>query len=308
MRWIALVVAAMPLLCGAVEFRGVAGEELRGAAVVPGVRPRLLTWGKSLLEWTLPQGKKRVLATPRKPFGEGGCLTEEGDGLFLQEDDGSLVLRRAPDWQSSILDHGIDMHDCLATTLFGRRGVLVLQRGMQLRFYEAPDFHYLEIYSFYSLTRQGGLLLAGADIVCGNYWIRRPDKYEEPWLLFAIEVYNELPLSGMLRLALLPGGGELVIAQGEMVQGRVTRLRKPDDPKQLWIEERLGELHYPHALLNTSKGVLIGEENGPHSRLFALRPGTSTLRQIGETNGVHTALAYGTRVILVGRNSIYLRK
>ena len=43
-------------------------------------------------------------------------------------------------------------------------GVLVVHRGMQLRFYEYPvDLTYKEIYSFYSRSRQGGLLIADVD-------------------------------------------------------------------------------------------------------------------------------------------------
>jgi hypothetical protein len=46
--------------------------------------------------------------------------------------------------------------------------------------------------------------------------------------------------------------------------GRVARFRKPPDPKQLWIEELLGEFHYPRALI----GNLIGEDDGPRSKLL----------------------------------------
>src|ERR1700736_6421168 len=98
----------------------------------------LITWGERILSWTVPNSR-RVLAIPLGPVGEGGCLDEDGQGLFLEEG-GNLVHRRSPRWDAREIDHGIDMHDCLVTTLLGRRGVLMVQKGMQVRFYKFPDF------------------------------------------------------------------------------------------------------------------------------------------------------------------------
>jgi hypothetical protein len=92
--------------------------------------------------------------------------------------------------------------------------------------------------------------------------------------------------------------GNLVVAQGELPSGLVTRFRKPPDPQKLWIEERLGEFHYPRALVDS----LIGEDNGPRSRLFL------NGKQVGETNGIHTAFRYRKGFVLVGRDGVYLRK
>jgi hypothetical protein len=258
----------------------------------------LYTWGDKLMAWKLPKLTSRVLAIPTAPAASG-CVDEEGTGLFLQE--GSrLVYRKAPDWKAREMDHGIDMHDCLVATLLGHRGVLVVQRGMQIRFYETPDFHYKEIYSFYSRSSQGGLLVADVDgdrfpdIICGNYWIKSPTDFDLPWHDFAIELYNEEPLSATLRLVF--DHGDLVVAQGELPNGRVARFRKPADPKQLWIEEAIGEFHHPRAL---AEG-LIGEDNGPHSRLFL------NGKLVGETDGVHTAIRYRNGFVLVGRSGVRL--
>ena len=260
----------------------------------------LYTWGTKLVAWTLPKLASRTLATPGEPA-TAGCLDQEGTGLFLQEGD-RLVYRKSPDWKPKPMDHGMDMHDCLAATLLGHRGVLVVHRGMQLRFYEFPDFHYKEIYSFYSRSRQGGLLVTDvdgdgrSDVICGNYWIQSPADFDLPWHDFAIELYNEESLSATLRLALVDG--DLMVSQGELANGHVSRFRKPPDPKQLWIEERLGEYHYPRGFT----GTLVGEDNGRHSRLFL------NGKLAGETNGIHTAIRYRNGFILIGMASLRLVK
>jgi len=264
---------------------------------------RLITWGDQIIEWRLPGLQRRVLATPAAPVGEGGCLDDGGRGLFLQEGD-RLIYRRSSNWQQArVLDHGIDMHNCIVATVLGRRGVLITQRGMQVRFYAFPDFQYTEVYSFYSASYQAGLVLADIagdnrpDMLCGNYWIRSPASWDLPWHDFAIELYNQQHDSAKLTLALQQDGA-VIVAQGHLANGRVARFRPPPNREKLWIEEDVRVLHYPHAL---APG-LVAENNGPHSRVFI------DGRESTETDGVHTAFKTQFGYVLVGADKVYLRR
>jgi hypothetical protein len=141
----------------------------------------------------------------------------------------------------------------LPATLLGHRGVLLIHKRMQVRFYEIPAdptarWPYQDVYSFYSPAHQGGLRMADIDgdglpdILAGMYWIRSPESFELPWRLFAIDLWNETLESAMLRLSYGPLAGaapELLAAQRDMQPARLARLEKPADPRQLWIEHRI---------------------------------------------------------------------
>src|SRR5207245_11758638 len=101
----------------------------------------------------------------------------------------ALVGFQAPRWPRHVIDTGVDTADVLAATLFGRRGILLVHKRAQVRFYEIPTnlagpWPVREIYSFYTPSDQGGLMLADIygdgrpDILCGNYWIRSPESFE----------------------------------------------------------------------------------------------------------------------------------
>src|SRR5450432_1951141 len=108
------------------------GEAMEGGVLAsPG---KLITWGRRLLEWDIATGRRRVLA--HGPFAGGGCWT--GDGIALADSSGVLALRRAPKWAPEAIDTGVQMGDCVWTTLLGHRGLLMVQRGERVRFYEPP--------------------------------------------------------------------------------------------------------------------------------------------------------------------------
>jgi hypothetical protein len=262
---------------------------------------KIYTWGRALVEWDIASGSQRQILAARSEFGEGGCV--DGDGVILQDGTplGELVRIRISDGARAVLDHGVEMHDCAAADLFGRHGVLVVHRYAQVRFYYEGGVQ--EVYSFYTASKQGGLLIADVngdkrpDILCGNYWIRSPEAFELPWRLFAINTRHENPESANFRLAWL--GGALIAAQGHVAQGALYRYSPAPDRTQQWTETHLADLRYPHAVVSADAGVVIGENAGPGSRVFLLPP-DGDLRQIGTTAGAHTAIQVGNRIALVG--------
>ncbi|HSB17549.1 MAG TPA: VCBS repeat-containing protein [Bryobacteraceae bacterium] len=222
--------------------------------------PVLLTWGHGVDAHALLTGPNRaILASGGASFREGGCLFDiDGDSdpeLVLLEAGGDLVWIRQNGSVRGVIDTGVDSRDVVPATLHGRRGILLVQKQAQVRFYEIPKnvrdkWPYREIYSFYTPSRQAGLRLDDVDgdglpdILCGNYWIRSPASFDLPWRLFAINTWSETPDSAMLRLALADvagrGSRQLIAAQAEVPAARLAWFEKPPDPTQLWAEHRVG--------------------------------------------------------------------
>jgi hypothetical protein len=255
-----IMAAAQPPQFSAHILRKLRNETITGYALQ---ERTLVTWGDRLLWRRLPQGSYQVVRGRGRAFREGGCLLDvDGDGkLDIVVNEGGpesdLVWYRAPHagnrWTRYVIDTGVDAPDMLSTTLLGHRGVLLIHKRMQVRFYEIPSdptarWPSQDVYSFYSPSHQGGLRMADIDgdgrqdILAGMYWIRSPESLEMPWRLFAMELWNETLESAMLRLSYGPLTGaapELVAAQRRIQPARLARFEKPADPRQLWIEHRI---------------------------------------------------------------------
>jgi hypothetical protein len=284
---------------------------LRSAAVLAGEgdKPnRLLAWGDDIRIIPLPKGRVETKAIDA-PLSPGGC-TSDINGDYLADIVayeppprepsatpagprlGSMVWYEAPEWKRHVIDSQAQFRDCMETLLFGRRGILILHRYSQVRFYEIPEaladpWPYREIYSIYTPSDQGGLLRAdidgdgNTDIVAGNYWLRSPANFEASWRLFAINKWWEQPRSAMLRLAMAQPDDSshpiLFAAQSEARSARLAWFERPPDPTQFWNQtllETMPPVSRPAAILTADfngdlrPDLLVGENNGANSRLL----------------------------------------
>lgn len=290
----------LPLLSGAEiwtrQTAAVPGEVVAGIAAAG--KGRVFTWGDTLRTWNVARLTSRIVA--RGPFGEGACtfgplvVTVRGRGP------GDLVAIGLGDGRAELIDSGVEMHDCLEATLFGRRGLLLIQRGMQVRFYERKSegrWSSRDIYSIYTPSYQTGLAIADVDgdgrpdIFCGNYWIRSPARWEESWRLFAINTWFEGPDSASLRIVVL-NPRRIAVAQAHVAPARIGRFEAPPDPRMPWTVTPLAsglKLAKIHALVSLDGGLLAAEQNGPGSRIVSVE----TNQVIGTNDGTASLLPLG---------------
>jgi len=273
----------------------------------------LTTWGDRLRSWSIPDGKVRVLGSGG-PFGEGGAIIDVNrdgqlDVVAGEMSPRALVWFEAPRWTRHVIDTGVDTADVIPADLFGRRGILLVHRRAQVRFYEIPRdpserWPVREIYSFYTPSDQGGLAIADIDtdgrpdILCGNYWIRSPESFELPWRLFAIELWNEHQPSAMLRLAWM-GPRDLIATQREMPDARLALFERPADPRQLWTEHRIADgLSRPHSL-----DVADFDDDGRLDVLVAEQSGSGRLLIFRNEAGRR----FTPQIVATGVNAIHAR-
>ncbi|GAB4411906.1 MAG: hypothetical protein OHK0021_20630 [Bryobacter sp.] len=181
-----------------------------------------------------------------------------------QPDRGALIVEKSGG-PALTIDPDLTTRECHVMNILGRRGVVVLPHGMQVRFYTIPDklegaWAARDIYSFYTASWQGGLLQVDVDqdglldLICGNYWIKSPTHFGLPWRLFAINAFHEHPLSASAQLHW--DGQRLLWVESRRPKGRVIWFRPPTDPKQLW----LGEAHPQSEKLDCPQIVQAGGE------------------------------------------------
>jgi hypothetical protein len=283
---------------------------------------RIAAWGEGITILT-PDGVV-VARSGKGRYERGGCAFD--GGLIINEAGngasgalGRAVHVRLPDLSVRPVDTDASFRDCLEAELFGRRGVLVTHRQMQVRFYERPAgggqrWPYREIYSIYTASAQSGLALMDVDgdgrmdILHGNYWIQSPAEFDHPWRIFAFNNWWDQPRSAMLRIAPV-GGGSLFAAESESSPARFSQFDRPADPRQFWREiplPGLQNLRKPAALAVDGKTVLVGEDAGEGSRLIAIQ-GSSA--EVADTSGGYLEI-WPEQGVALTRNALrrYRRK
>jgi len=265
--------------------------QIRGAAIISKPRPLIITWGDQLLAWDL-SGKPPTVLRGRAGFGPGGCAADVNndgrDDLLVQQRPGPspFLALIAPRWTPRIVERETDFRDCMPFAIDGRRGVLIPHLHTQLRFYLFTGFGYKELYSIYTPSEQGGLLVYDvdrdglSDLFIGNYWMKNPGKLDVAWRLFAINTIHDTPTAATAALGLWRGD-TLIWAEASARKARIAAFTPPPDREQLWIEHRLPPLDEPRAVLVHDDGVFIGHASG----VVLERPENGTWRRTAVASG-----------------------
>ena len=313
MRRLLLLFAGLAAAAGAAEWRLIAHPPI----AIPGARiedavldgSTLYAWGDRVVSMRLPDGELRISPAAGVLYSAGGAVTDvDADGrpdlVLCQTNPAQLVWLRAPAWTPRVIAPGIQTRDVLAATILRHRGVLVVHKQMQVRFYEIPAHHAApwpssDLYSFYTPSREGGLAMADIDsdglpdILCGNDWIRSPLAFDLHWRLFAINTWNELENSAMLRLAY--GGGILVAGQREMSPARLAWFERPaGDPTPQWPQHAIpGDWDRIHSVQLVDFGgagkpdLLVADAHG----VFILRAITGEKRTVAAGRAIRAFAA-----------------
>lgn len=265
--------------------RWVAPGELRGGGADPSTTGRFFVWGSAV--WVSEGKGLREVARGAFGFDDGGCVFDaDGDGLsdlILARRSGTgvlgeLVFLRAPGFVAERIDTDVELHDCRAATLFGRRGFLMIHRGAQVRFYwlDKGKWAVQEVYSIYTASRQAGMALADVDgdgrvdTFAGNYWIRSPEAFDLPWRIFAIHLHHEDETAASFVYGAWPD--LLVGAQRERMGTPVRVFRPGADRKLEWVESGVSgaRLDRPRGAAVVGDAVVFGDALG----LMVVRAGS----------------------------------
>jgi hypothetical protein len=244
------------------------GNDVAGFALSAG---KLYVWGEDAFEIDLQSGHSERIAEGK--FAEGGCLLD--DGLILNSvEPRALIWLRLSDRKRFVVDTGVDTRDAISADLLGHHGVLLLHKRQQVRFYDLPspmkdNWAESELYTIYTPSTEGGLVMADIDgdglpdLLCGNYWMKSPTRFDLPWREFAIDLWSEEEGSAMLSLAWNPADHIRIAAQRDLRPGRAAWFEPPADVKQLWTAHDLGPTAGVSSVIFIGKDLILLEKNAP---------------------------------------------
>jgi hypothetical protein len=281
--------------------------QILGASLVTEPAPAVWTWGDKVQVWPASGGEPSTLATIAT--GPGGC--SDGHSLFVMEHPGPsrFVRLSPPDWKPEVIEQETEFSDCLPANLYGRRGVLITHFFSQVRLYEEPEtpgapWTYTEIYSIYTASKQGGLILDDVDgdglpdLYVGNYWARNPGQRGVAWRLHAINAYHDTSIAALARLALL--GKSLAWAESEASSARLSIFSQPADYRQLWPEQKLlPPLDHPRGLAAAEGGNALVAGDRTHIVVWRKTDGEWQPQTLAGGFETLRLFVFGTNVLAV---------
>jgi hypothetical protein len=210
----------------------------------------------------------------------------------------------------------VDTRDAISADLLGHHGVLLIHKRQQVRFYDVPSpmkDHWTEseLYTIYTPSTEGGLVIADIDgdglpdLLCGNYWMKSPTRFDLPWREFAIDLWSEEEGSAMLRLAWNPADHIRVAAQRDLRPARAAWFEPTADVKQLWTAHDLGPTAGASSAIFIGKDLIVLEKNPP-GRLLLFRHGAAGFlpgRELIRTNQAVGMTSTSIREVLIVEKS-----
>ena len=163
-----------------------------------------------------------------------------------------------------------------------------------------------ELYTIYTPSTEGGIVIADIDgdglpdLLCGNYWMKSPARFDLPWREFAIDTWNEEEGSAMLRLAW--NSPVRVAGQRDMRPSRLAWFERAPDPKQLWPAHPLeGIENGVSGMVFSGRDLIVAESDAPgRVLLFERTPrGFARPRELARTNKIVGIAPYSNQNLLI---------